>query len=83
MTLCHGIEHLQSHFAPLCKRLGLPLIRLHDLRHTAATLLLQSRMSAKEVQEMLGHSTISMTLDTHVLPDMQIEAAASLDRLLG
>jgi integrase len=80
-----GNHILQRHFAPLCERLGLPRIRLHDLRHTAATLLLRNRIPAKVVQEMLGHSTVSMTLDTysHVLPDMQSEAAASLDRLLG
>lgn len=80
-----GNHILQRHFAPLCERLSLPPIRLHDLRHTAATLLLRNRIPAKVVQEMLGHSTVSMTLDTysHVLPDMQSEAAASLDRLLG
>lgn len=70
---------------PLCERLGLPRLRLHDLRHTLATLLFKNKIPAKVVQEMLGHSTISMTLDTysHVLPDMQSEAAESLDNLLS
>jgi integrase len=79
-----GNHILQRHFAPLCERLGLPRIRLHDLRHTVATLLFKNRFPAKVVQELLGHSTISMTLDTysHVLPEMQAEAAESLDDLL-
>ena len=63
----------------------LPRIRFHDLRHTAATLHLASGTHPKVVQEMLGHSTISMTLDTysHTVPSMQREAAATMDRLLG
>jgi integrase len=57
----------------------------HDLRHTAASILLRNRIPAKVVQGMLGHTTISMTLDicSHVLPDMQQQAAASLDQLLA
>jgi integrase len=80
-----GNHILQRNFAPLCERLGLPRIRLHDLRHTLATLLFVNRIPAKVVQEMLGHSDISMTLDvySHVLPEMQAEAAESLDNLLG
>lgn len=63
----------------------LPRIRFHDLRHTAATLHLQGGTHPKVVQEMLGHSTISMTLDTysHTVPSMQKEAAANMDRLLS
>jgi integrase len=62
----------------------LPPLRFHDLRHTAATLLLLQGIHPKIVAEMLGHSTISITLDTysHVLPDMQRDASAALDRLL-
>jgi integrase len=62
----------------------LPRIRFHDLRHTAATLHLTNGTHPKVVQEMLGHSTISMTLDTysHTVPSMQKEAAARLDALL-
>ncbi len=65
---------------------GLPHIRFHDLRHAHATLLLQQGVHPKVVQERLGHSTISMTLDTysHVMPGMQTEAARQLaDRLFG
>src|SRR5579883_2315724 len=52
---------------------GLPPMRFHDLRHSAATILLSMKIHPKIVQEVLGHSTINMTLDTysHVLPTMQ------------
>lgn len=46
-------------FRPLLERAGLPRIRVHDLRHTAATLLLGKGVHPKIVQEMLGHSTIT------------------------
>jgi integrase len=61
-----------------------PLIRFHDLRHTAATLMLTSGVHAKVVQEILGHANIAITLDTysHVLPSMQKDAAAQMNRLL-
>ena len=76
---------LQRHFAPLLKRAGLPAIRFHDLRHTAATLMLRQRIHPKVVSEMLGHSQIGITLGaySHVLPDMQQEAVQALDKLLG
>jgi integrase len=63
---------------------GLPRIRFHDLRHTCATLLLLARVNPKIVSEMLGHSSIRITLDlySHVLPDMQQDAAATLAGLL-
>jgi integrase len=59
---------------------GVPVIRFHDLRHTCATLLLQAEVHPKVVQEMLGHSSIAITLDiySHVVPSMQEEAAARL-----
>ena len=52
---------------------GLPHMRLHDLRHSAATILLVKGVHPKVVQELLGHSNISMTMDvySHVLPSMQ------------
>lgn len=72
-------------FKPLLKRTGLPDIRFHDLRHTCATLLLAKGVHAKLVQELLGHSTISITLDTysHVLPGMGDAAAGAMDEALG
>ena len=59
----------------------LPVIRFHDLRHTAATILLARGVHVKLVSEMLGHSTITLTLDTysHVIPAMHGDAAAAMD----
>jgi integrase len=67
------------------KRAGLPFIRFHDLRHTAATLLLGKGVHPKIVSEMLGHATITLTLDTysHLLPVMHAQAAAVMDDLLS
>ena len=72
-------------FRPLLERAGLPQIRVHDLRHTAATLLLGKGVHPKIVQEMLGHSTITQTMDTysHVLPDMQDGAVAAMQDALS
>ena len=71
-------------FKPLLKRAGLPQIRFHDLRHTRATLLLIKNVNPKVVSEMLGHSSIAITLDTysHVLPNMQSEAAKAMEDAL-
>lgn len=72
-------------FRRLVAELGLPAIRFHDLRHTAATLMLANGEHPKVVQERLGHNDISMTLNrySHVTMDMQREAANRLDALLG
>jgi integrase len=72
-------------FRPILKRAQLPSIRLYDLRHTCATLLLLADESAKVVSERLGHSTITLTLDTysHVLPTMQQRAAEKMGKILG
>src|SRR5262249_15529079 len=71
-------------FVPLLQKAGLPLIRFHDLRHTAATFLLLQGVHPKVVSEMLGHASVGITLDlySHVLPNMQKEATEALDRLL-
>ncbi len=62
---------------------GLPRIRIHDLRHTAATHLLSRGVHPKVVQELLGHSTISLTLDTysHVAPALHAEVASQMQVL--
>jgi integrase len=73
-------------FKPLVKRAGLPpTLRFHDLRHTFATLMLKGGEHHKVVQEMMGHATINITLDTysHVLPDIQDKAADRLGALLS
>ncbi|MBV9453907.1 MAG: site-specific integrase, partial [Rubrobacter sp.] len=72
-------------FKPLLKRAGLPDIRLHDLRHTCATLLLGRGVHPKLVQELLGHANIAMTLDrySHVLPGMGDQTAAAMESLLS
>lgn len=77
--------HFTDQFQLRLKRAGLPMIRFHDLRHTAATLLLLANVPAKVVSEMLGHSSISITLDvySHVLPSMQESAAQAMERALG
>ena len=71
----------QRSFANLIESAGVKKIRFHDLRHTCATLLLAKGVNPKIVQERLGHSDISMTLNrySHVTPTMQDQAA----RLLG
>jgi integrase len=73
-----NVYHRQ--FLSVIKAAGLPRIRFHDLRHTAATLLLELGISAKVVSEMLRHTSLSMTLDTysHVTPTMQRKAAAKI-----
>ena len=76
---------LRRSFRPLLERAGLPRIRFHDLRHTSATLLLAEGVHPKVVQERLGHSNISLTLDTysHAVPTMQRDAADRMDDLIG
>jgi integrase len=77
--------NLRRAFARLLHRAALPRIRFHDLRHTAATLMLTAGVHPKVVSERLGHATVALTLDTysHVLPDLQRDAAEALDRVLG
>ena len=73
-----------NYFKPIIETAGLPSIRLYDLRHTCATLLLAANENPKIVSERLGHASVTMTLDTysHVLPDMQEKATAKLEEIL-
>jgi len=72
-------------FKPLLKKAGLPEIRFHDLRHTCATLLLGRGVHQKFVQELLGHATIAMTLDTysHYLPSMGGQVVGAMESAPG
>lgn len=77
---------IQRHFKPLLERIGISKsVRLYDLRHSTATLLLTLNVHPKVVQEMLGHSDIQLTLNTysHVLPTLQESAAGKLSELLS
>ncbi|MFE6611582.1 tyrosine-type recombinase/integrase [Amycolatopsis sp. NPDC057786] len=76
-------SHLSDAFHAIADAAGLPPIRLHDLRHGAATLMIAAGADLKQVQELLGHSSIAITADTytHVLPELAretAEAAASI-----
>jgi len=76
-------KEFTKRFQRLCEKAGLPRIRLHDLRHTHASLLLKKNIHPKVVQERLGHSSINITLDlySHVTPSLQQEAADSFGDL--
>lgn len=85
-TIGRPLDHrnLYREFKIFLKSAGVPEIRFHDLRHTAVTLVLQEGVHPKVVQERLGHSDITLTLNTysHVLPSMQEEAAEKVDNIL-
>ncbi len=72
-------------FQAALQRASLPRIPFHGLRHTAASLLLGRGVHPKIASEMLGHSTIAVTLDlySHVTPTMQRGAVDELDAVLG
>jgi len=72
-------------WATLATRAGVKVIRLHDARHTHASLMLKSGVHPKIVQERLGHASIQITLDTysHVAPGLQEAAAAQFDKLVS
>jgi integrase len=76
---------MPRHFKPLLRRAGLPDIRFHDLRHTCATLLLTKGVHPKIVSEILGHSSIAITLDiySHVIPGLGEAAALAMEDALG
>ena len=77
-------DRVTNEFRRLVEVLDLPVIRLHDLRHTHASLLLAQKAPMKLVSERLGHAKIAMTMDTyaHLLPAMDSEATARFDASL-
>ncbi len=78
-------RNLTRWYKGLLARAGLPSLRFHDLRHTAASLLLVQGVAPRVVMETLGHSQISLTLDTysHVMPVLQREAADQMEAILA
>jgi integrase len=74
----------RRHFQPLLKLAKVPVIRLYDLRHTTATMLLLLGENPKVVSERLGHASVTLTLDTysHVLPTMQKTATDKLEKMM-
>jgi len=84
-TLINPSNLRNRSFKPLLKQACLPNICFHDLRHTCATLLLSQGTHPKLVQELLGHATIAMTLDTysHFLPSMGDQTARAMEAALS
>lgn len=88
-TGAHGLpldgNALTKRFQALLKAAKLPRLRFHDLRHSSASLLLSQHIPARVVMERLGHSTITLTLNTysHVIAELNQEAADAIDRVLG
>jgi integrase len=80
-TLINPTNLRRRSFASLLQRAGLPQIRFHDLRHTCATLLLSRNVHPKYVQELLGHATVAITLDTysHVIHGMGSHTARAME----
>ena len=80
---CEVRNVIRKSYQPLLERAGVPYVKFHALRHSAATLLLAQGIHPAIVAQMLGHTTISMTIDTysHVTLDMQQPAADAMDRL--
>ena len=78
-------RNVRRAFTAILKGANLPRIRIHDLRHTCASLLLVQGVHPRVVMETLGHSQISLTMETysHVLPALQHEAARQIDTLLN
>lgn len=77
-------RNVSREFKAMLITADVPAVRFHDLRHTAATLLLAQGVDPRTIMETLGHSQISLTLNTysHVLPTLQADAAAKLDAIL-
>jgi integrase len=77
-------RNLSRAFDAIVRLAKLPRVRIHDLRHTAATLLLAQGVHPRVVMELLGHSQIAVTMNTysHVIPALQKEAADRMDAAL-
>ena len=78
-------RNVNRRFEVLRDRAALPWLRLHDLRHACATLLLAQGVDPRTIMELLGHSAIGVTMNTytHVLPEVLRAASEAMDRALG
>ena len=78
-------NYISKRFSDLLKKYDLPHIRFHDLRHTAGSLLLDSKMSIKQIQEYLGHDQVSTTLDiyAHLSLEGKKEPAMMMGKILS
>jgi integrase len=78
-------EYVSRRLKAIIKKAGLPPIRFHDLRHTTASILLAKGWTLKDIQEWLGHSSISVTADiyTHIDTGRKRSLAESLSGVLG
>lgn len=77
-------SNLNVRLKRICKQAGLPLIHLHSLRHTHASLLINSNVTARVIADRLGHSTTKTTLDTysHVFAASEVKAMQAIDMAL-
>ncbi len=80
-----GQSNIRRQFVTLCKKAQVRQIRIHDMRHTAATLMIRSGVNIKVVSEQLGHSSIRVSLDVygHLLDVQKDELADAMERMLG
>jgi integrase len=78
-------RRLDAIFAEICARAELRKIRFHDLRHSAAAILIAQKVASKAIQELLGHSSIQITLDIygHLFDSVKQETADKMDEALG
>jgi integrase len=78
-------RNVRRDFEAILKQAKLRPMRIHDLRHTCASLLLAQGVQPRVVMETLGHSQISITMDTysHVMPALSVEAAQKMNAALG
>jgi integrase len=78
-------SNLRREFNELIDKAGVRRIRFHDLRHTCATLLFAQGVAPRVVMDVLGHSTLSITMDlyAHVMPSALIDAASAMDAALN
>lgn len=78
-------DSLSRDWYRLVRRVGLPGLRLHDLRHAYATALLTAGVHPKVASEALGHSSVAFTMDTyqHLMPTMQEQAVSAIEEAIG